>query len=108
MPPPSEEEQRKFEEDQRHLHANPEIRKALLEKQEDYYFTVWIKSKIPALDNKTPLQAVKTMEGRLQLEALINHMDGMNRASPDYLPKVDMNLLRQKLGLPLRSEGKAL
>ncbi len=103
MPPPSEEDIRKFEEAQRKLHADPQVRKALLQKLEEYYLKDWISSKIPALENKTPLQAVKTKEGQLQLEALINHMDGLNGARPDYLPTFDMNLLRQKLGLPLRS-----
>jgi len=28
-------------------------------------------------------------------------MEGMNGSQPDYLPKMDMNFLRQKLGLPL-------
>jgi len=101
MPPPSEEDLRKFEESQRRIHADPQVRKALLQKLEEYYLKDWISSKIPALNNKTPLQALKTKEGRLELEALINQMDGMNAARPDYIPKFDMNLLRQKLGLPL-------
>ncbi len=72
----------------------------MLQKQQEYYLKDWISSRIPALNNKTPLQAVKTKEGRLQLEVLINRMEGMNNVQPDYLPRMDMNLLRQKLGLP--------
>ncbi len=77
----------------------------MLQRQQKYYLKDWVSSKIPALDNKTPLQAVKTKEGRLQLEALINRMEGMDNAQPDYLPKMDMNFLRQKLGLPLAARG---
>ncbi len=101
MPPMSEEERRAFEEAQRRIHADPEVRKELLRRLEEYYLKNWIASRIPALDNKTPLQALKTREGRLQLEALINQMEGMNAARPDYLPVMDMNILRRKLGLPL-------
>jgi len=101
MPLPSQEDLRKFEEEQRRIHSDPEVRKALLQKQKEYYLKDWVSSRIPALNNKTPLQAVKTKEGRLQLEVLINRMEGMDSAQPDYLPNMDMNFLRQKLGLPL-------
>lgn len=101
MPKPTQEELRKFEEEQRRIHSDPEVRKELLKRQKEYYLKDWISSKIPALNNKTPLQAVKTEEGRLQLEVLINQMEGMDSAQPDYLPRMDMNFLRQKLGLPL-------
>ncbi|MFH1442197.1 MAG: SEC-C metal-binding domain-containing protein [Candidatus Omnitrophota bacterium] len=101
MPRPPQEDLRKFEEEQRRIHSDPEVRKVLLQKQQEYYLKDWISSKIPALNNKTPLQAVKTEEGRLQLEVLINRMEGMSNVQPDYLPKMDMNFLRQKLGLPL-------
>ncbi len=100
MPQPSQEDIRKFEEEQRRINSDPEVRKVLLQRQQEYYLKDWISSRIPALNNKTPLQAVKTREGRLQLEALINRMEGMNNVRPDYLPKMDMNFLRQKLGLP--------
>jgi SEC-C motif. len=105
MPQPSQEDLRKFEEEQRRIHSDPEVRKALLQKQKEYYLKDWISSRIPALNNKTPRQAVKTKEGRLQLEVLINRMEGMNGAQPDYLSKMDMNFLRQKLGLPLADRG---
>ena len=101
MPQPSQEDLRKFEEEQRRIHSDPEVKKVLFQRQQDYYLKDWISSRIPALNNKTPLQALKTKEGRLQLEALINHMEGMDNSRPDYLPKMDMNFLRQKLGLPL-------
>lgn len=105
MPPLSEEELLKFEEKQRQIHTDPQVREALLQNLEKYYFNDWISSKIPALGNKTPLQVLKTPEGRLQLEVLINHMEGLNHVRPEYIPKFDMNLLRQKLGLPLRSSA---
>ena len=105
MPPLSEEQQRKFEEDQLRIHSDPKVREMLLQKQKDYYLKDWIASKIPALNNKTPLQALKTREGRLELEVLINRMERMNDVGPDYIPKLDMNFLRQKLGLPLANRS---
>ena len=105
MPQPSQEDLRKFEEEQRRIHSDPEVRKELLQKQKEYYLKDWISSRIPALNNKTPLQAVKTKEGLLQLEVLINRMEKMNSSQPDYLPKLDMNFLRQELGLPLAERG---
>ena len=105
MPQPSQEDLRKFEEEQRRINSDPEVRKIMLQKQEEYYLKDWISSKIPALNNRTPLRAVKTKEGRLQLEALINQMEGMNKSQPEYIPKMDMNSLRQKLGLPLAVRG---
>ncbi len=105
MPQPLQEDLRKFEEEQRRIHSDPEVRKVLLQKQKEYYLKDRISSRIPALNNKTPLQAVKTKEGRLQLEVLINRIEGMNSAQPDYLLKMDMNFLRQKLGLPLADRG---
>ncbi len=105
MPQPSQEDLRKFEEEQRRMHSDPEVKKFLLQRQHEYYLKDWISSRIPALNNKTPLQAVKTKEGRLQLEVLINRMEGMDSAQPDYLPKMDMNFLRQKLGMSLADRG---
>jgi len=101
IPQMSQEELRNFEEEQRRIHSDPEVRKALIQHQQEYYLKNWIHTKIPALNDKTPLQAIKTKEGRLQLEALINQMEGMEFNQPDYLPKIDMNILRKKLGLPL-------
>ena len=101
MPKPSPEEMRKFSEKQRRINTNPEIRKALILKQKEYYLKDWISSKIPDLDGRTPRQAAKTKEGRLQLEVLINRMEGMESAKPDYVPKMDMNFLRDSFDLPL-------
>jgi hypothetical protein len=106
MPQPSKEDLRRFEEEQRRIHSDPEVRETLLQKQKEYYLKDWISSRIPALNNKTPLQAVKTKEGQLQLEVLINRMEEMDSAQPDYLPTMDMNFLRQKLGLPLAVRGE--
>lgn len=106
MPPLSEKDRLGFEEKQRLLHADPEVREMLRQKMEEYYLKDWITSKIPALDHRTPMQCMKTPDGRLRLEALVNQMENMDRGRPDYIPEFDMNQLRQKLGLSLAIRGK--
>ena len=93
-----------FEEEQSKLLANPEIKKFMQQKLEDYYLKEWIITKIPALDNKTPLQTAKTEEGRLKLEVLINRMEMMGDAVPNQ-SKFDMDLLRKRLGLLHKNRG---
>jgi hypothetical protein len=101
MPPASEEEKQKFREEQRQLMSDPEVRKALEEKQREYYLKDWIRSRIPALEDRTPKEALKTREGRLMLEHLINQMEAMAPANKDAVIQTDMNFLRKALGLPL-------
>ncbi|MEA2006456.1 MAG: antitoxin Xre/MbcA/ParS toxin-binding domain-containing protein [Acidobacteriota bacterium] len=64
FPKPTTEEKKKFEEEQKKLYSNPEIRKKLNEDLEDYYLKEWIRTRIPALNNQTPMEAVKTEEGK--------------------------------------------
>ena len=75
------------------------VREVLRQKQKGGYYLKgldFLGTQV-VLNNKTPLLVVKTKEGRLQLEVLINRMEGMNSSQPDYLPKMDMNFLRQSL-----------
>jgi hypothetical protein len=60
----------------------------------------WIAEKIPALGNKTPVQAVKTREGREMVESLLVQFE---RAA-GVMGDVDFELslirgVREKLGL---------
>ncbi len=48
-----------------------ELEKIALKWWEDYY-NDWVSIKIPAIGNITPLEAIKTKEGRKKVEALIN------------------------------------
>lgn len=100
LPRPSEEERMKFEEQQKELYSIPEVRKKMIEFNEDYYLKEWVRTKIPALDNKTPLQAVKTEEGRQKVKKLIDHFEELEQSAPDYKPKFQFDKLRKKLGLP--------
>jgi len=104
MPKLSKEDMERFEKEQRELNSNPEVRKLLKEKTEDYYHNDWMKQKIPALGYKTPKQAVKTEKGRHRVEALLDSLEKTQEKMPDMPAKVDVDGLREKLGLPIKSK----
>lgn len=60
----------------------------------------WLREEIPALDGKTPFQAVRSPEGREMVEGLLAQFEryGQARSGPRY----DFNRLRRKLGLLTR------
>ena len=55
------------------------------------------------LGNVTPLQAAKTEKGRQKLMDLLEYYERMQAAQPPDEPRVDINRLRQMLGLPPRA-----
>ena len=68
LPRPSEEEIKKQALEQQELMNNPEIRKILKQKTEDYYLKSWVRQKIPALGDITPFEAMRSDKGRKLLE----------------------------------------
>ncbi|MBA7470036.1 hypothetical protein ES707_05313 [subsurface metagenome] len=104
MPPLSKEDMERFEKEQKELYSNPEVREFLSQKAKDYYHNDWMKQKIPALDYKTPTQAVKTKEGRRKVEALLNDLERTQKSMPEEPFKVDVGGLRRRLGLPVKKE----
>ncbi len=99
MPPLTKKQQEEISKEKEELYSNPEIREFLKNKAEDYYHNKWMRHKIPALDNKTPKQAMKTKEGRRKVEELLNGLEQMQNANPDDPYKVDVNELRKRLGI---------
>ena len=76
------------------LHELPEIR-AQMRQQIQAHWDSWFEQKIPALNNKTPLQAAKTKAGRELLELLFLQDELANqRLAKDDLKQVDIALLR--------------
>lgn len=75
--------------------VDPETTAAFLDQQWDE----WLDSPIPALDNRTPREAVKTGEGRLRVEALLDEFEwtGGAQAAP-------VERLRAALALSVRGE----
>jgi len=100
FPDPTEEEMRKFDKEQQELYSYPEIREAIEKQHEDYYLKEWIRTKTPALDNQTPLAAVRTEEGKRLVAMLLDEFGEGEERRPAYEPKFDFDRLRIKLGLP--------
>lgn len=89
---------RQRREKQEELNNRPEVRETIMEFMREHY-RQWLHEKLPALNGKTPLQAVKTKSGREKVEALLRDFE---------LRKTDANLpldqsifdeLRERLGL---------
>jgi hypothetical protein len=103
MPLISDEKRKQFEKEHEELTANPEIRELLRQKAEDYYHKDWLHAEIPALGHKSPLNSVKTAEGRRKVEALLDDLDRIQSLRPEEPYQVDVNGLRKRLNLPLKT-----
>ena len=88
--------QRQKEQDE--LNSRPEVQAELAEYMRQHYST-WPDIELPALNGKTPLQAVKTRDGREMVEALLLEFE---RRGNHTIPPLDPAIiaeLRDKLGL---------
>ncbi len=74
----------------------PEMQEMLKEMGKKHW-RAWLDMSIPALNDQTPREAVKTATGRERLEALLWEFEGKNDAQKSFAP--DVNALRQELGL---------
>jgi hypothetical protein len=60
----------------------------------------WVSEKIPALGNKTPVQAIKTPEGREMVESLLKQFEREAGAMGDKDFEISLiRGVREKLGL---------
>jgi hypothetical protein len=72
---------------------------AIVKAQMEAHWEGWYNEPVPALQNKTPLEAARTKAGRERLEALLLDFELKNEeVSQPYL-RVDINAMRKKLGL---------
>jgi hypothetical protein len=79
------------------LQQQPEVQE-FLRQQNERHWEVWLDTRVPALDNRTPRQAARTPEGRERLDALLADFAWMGeRGSNPMAP--DIAALRAKLGL---------
>jgi len=88
--------QRQKEQDE--LNSQPEVHEQIAEYMRQYYRD-WPNQKLPILKNKTPLQAVKTKDGKEMVEALLMEFE---RRGQDTAPPLDPAIiaeLRERLGL---------
>jgi hypothetical protein len=85
-----------YEQEQSELLALPEVQEQL-KQMAIAHWEHWFDSKIPALGNKTPRQASKTVEGRKRLEALLQEYEENEQAQNVF--KADINYLKRELNL---------
>jgi hypothetical protein len=105
MPELSPEEIEAREKETRELNSRPEVQEAVKKNLEHHYFNVWPKTKIPALDGLTPLQAAKKESTRPKLEALIDDFGRMQNSQTSEMPKINFDKLRRLLGLPTKPKN---
>lgn len=81
------------------LNNDPQVQ-ALLAEMNRRHWESWISDKIPALGDKTPLEALKSADGREALDALLNQFerDATTRPMPGQTEKTFQDL-RERLGL---------
>ena len=86
---------------QPNLDEIPEVQ-AAMKKAMDEHWRRWPDEKLPALDGKTPRQAVRNVDGREMVEALLADFERRNEHVKPML-KVDIEALRRTLGLAEKS-----
>ena len=80
------------------LNNRPEVQAHLAEYLRQHY-RKWPEEKLPALGGKTPLQAVKTRDGREMVEALLVDFERRGKNPVPPLPEGIIEELRERLGL---------
>ena len=65
----------------------------------DAHWEGWYNEPVPALQNKTPLEAARTEAGRERLEALLTDYERRNENVPHPALRVDVAAMRKKLGM---------
>lgn len=84
--------------EQEEFNSLPEVQAQIAEYMSQYYRD-WLNQKIPVLKNKTPLQAVKTKDGREMVEALLIEFERRGEGLPLPLDAAIIAEMREKLGL---------
>lgn len=87
--------------EQEEFASSPEVR-AIVKAQLEAHWEGWYNERVPALKNKTPLQAARTKAGRERLEALLVDFERKNEEALDPLLRVDLDAMRKRLGLTHR------
>jgi hypothetical protein len=89
---------RQRRENQEELNNRPEVQEKIMELMRTH-FRKWPTEKLPALDGKTPLQTVKTKDGREKVEALLRDFELRNADSNLPIDQSIFDELRERLGL---------
>lgn len=79
------------------IEAIPEVREAM-DKMLRAHYETWPDKELPALDGKTPRQAIKTKDGIEKVDALLLHLERSHENGP-ALPEDIIKKMRQQLNL---------
>jgi tetratricopeptide (TPR) repeat protein len=78
----------------------PEVEREVVQKWLDEHYRKWLDMRLPALDGKTPRQAVATSKGRAQLADLLKVIEnGEDHKRRDGLAWYDVTKLKAELGI---------
>ena len=78
----------------------PEVRHKLVTEYMERHVSKWPDTALPALDSRTPREAVKTAAGRLKVSALLRDFDNLEEHKRQAgEPFYDVARLRAELGL---------
>lgn len=72
---------------------------AVLRADAQSHYATWPDEKLPALNGRTPREAITTPAGKAQVAALLRDMEHQSHSTP-MAGAYDFNLLRRQLGLP--------
>lgn len=89
---------RQVRKEQEELNSLPEVQAQIAEYLRKHYST-WPEEKLPALNGKTPIQAVKTRDGREMVEALLLDIERRGKHTVPPLDPAIIAELRERLGL---------
>lgn len=97
---------RESEED-RALRDSPEIKAALTEYLARHY-EQWVDEKIPALGDRTPVEAMREADGPEKVEALVRDAERTSRRMNPPVDEAIFRRLRARLGLPPAARGERI
>lgn len=80
------------------LESRPEVQ-AFLKEHMKAHWEAWYNEPVPALQNKTPIEAAKTSAGRERLEALLGEFERRSEILPQPELRADIAAIRKRLGL---------
>ncbi|MEO6097166.1 MAG: SEC-C metal-binding domain-containing protein [Fibrobacteria bacterium] len=70
------------------------------EEMDSFFAEMWLKEKIPALGNRTPMEATKSALGRKQLKDLMRYIENMDAKRPKgSLGGFDVDKMKARLGI---------
>jgi hypothetical protein len=91
--------------DQDDLMSDPEIRRQV-EAEVQKQVEGWVRTRVPALRGRTPMQAVADPDGREMVEALLQGWERQNEVQTNAgIVRPDINALRRLLNLPVTTES---